>query len=48
MTSAVVSLLFEWAVHENADFLADDLVLFVRNVVLRIVGLSSAMQRFGG
>ena len=39
---------WEWAVLENADFRADDLVAFVRNVVLRIVGLSAAMQRLGG
>ena len=38
----------QWAVLENADFRADDLVAFVRNVVLRIVGQSSAMQRLGG
>ena len=38
----------KWAVLENADFRADDLVAFVRNVVLRIVGLSAAMQRLGG
>jgi hypothetical protein len=38
----------EWAVLENADFRADDLVAFVRNVVLRKVGLSEAMQRLGG
>ena len=38
----------QWAVLENADFRADDLVLFVRNVVLRIVGLSAAMRRLGG
>jgi hypothetical protein len=39
---------WEWAVLENADFRANDLVAFVRNVVLRIVSQSSAMQRLGG
>ena len=42
------SPLSEWAVHQNAVFRAVDLVAFVRNVVLRIVGQSMAMQRLGG
>ena len=42
------NLPLEWAVLQNAGFRADDLVAFVRNVVLRIVGLSAAMQRLGG
>jgi hypothetical protein len=38
----------QWAGLENAVFRAVDLVAFVRNVVLRIVGQSMAMQRLGG
>ena len=38
----------KWAGLENAVFRAVDLVAFVRNVVLRIVGQSMAMQRLGG
>ena len=43
-----ITAVHQWAVLENADFRANDLVAFVRNVVLRIVGQSSAMQRLGG
>ena len=43
-----INVYSKWAVHENADFRATDLVLFVRNVVLRISVFSVAMQRFGG
>ena len=38
----------QWVVLEKADFLAEDLGSFVSDVVLRIVGQSEDIHRFGG